>query len=65
MCAVAGEGEKRGEEGEVVDVSALQSKLSDYRDIIGRQEELLQVYSHGLLHVLCAECVVYYKVMSV
>ena len=31
-----------GEEGEG-DMSALRHKLSDYRDIIGRQEELLQV----------------------
>ena len=50
MCAVTGEGEEGEEggeqgreEGEDVDVSALQNQLSDYRDIIGRQEELLQV----------------------
>ena len=41
---------EEGEEGEG-DVSALRHKLSDYRDIIGRQEELLQVTarSHGTL----------------
>lgn len=39
-----GEGPGGGEaEKEAVDVAALQNKLSDYRDIIGQQEELLQV----------------------
>jgi X breakpoint 2-interacting protein len=38
--------EEKGEEaegGEGLDVATLQSKLSDYRDIIGRQEQMLQV----------------------
>ena len=46
-----GEGETKGE-GEGVDVAILQSKLSDYRDIISRQEELLQVSVCGK-HWLC------------
>lgn len=41
MCREGGEEGQGGEEA--VDVTALQNKLSDYRDIIGQQEELLQV----------------------
>lgn len=43
MCREEGEERQGGEEA--VDVMALQNKLSDYRDIIGQQEELLQVVS--------------------
>ena len=44
--------EERGqeEEGEGTDVAALQIKLSDYRDIIGRQEEMLKVCTHTHAH---------------
>ena len=44
--------EERGqeEEGEGTDVAALQIKLSDYRDIIGRQEEMLKVCTHTHTH---------------
>ena len=57
----AKEEREEGGGGDGVDVEALQSKLSDYREIIGRQEEMLEVappppHTHTHTHTLFCCC---------